>query len=605
MTAIQGPGRSTNFSHKEAGQVQFTETQLAFSFRLMETTTLTGAVEELLATIGSLLYYDTGSVMLLEPKNPDVGHFAAVSGYTDPAEALLRVIKIQDFPLLDQMRRQRKEIYFPEMRDNAQWQPGHQPDREEVRSILLTPLLYDQQSEMIGCLTLKSFTPNAFSAEERNNITLLCNQTASALRNIRLLEETSLRLKEVTILADLSRRLNRTVELEEVFQLVLNQVISILGRSTEKKSLKGAIILRHQPGDILRMVARHNISDRFCSFFNSQPYSAQDFGFAERVLQGEWVEVDDPREILAVVTWPDLAVNFNELLNIPLKIGEEVIGAIITNGTVAEQTTRRLIDAIADLAGAAIHRARLLTQARARAVELIEAHEALNEMDKMRDEFIQNLTHDLRAPLTFIRGYADLMVDEAMGEINEEQREALAVIQERTDAATRMVDELLRVKEVESQPLEEEPVDLVTVCEFAVRSALMSARKAGLDISLTKLSESAVVRGDVDRLNQVFDNLLSNAIKYTPEGGHVWVQIGQQWPKVIVSVSDTGIGIPFEELGNIWNRYYRVRNLSTEYSGTGLGLPNVRRIVEAHNGQIWVQSSNEGTTFTFELPLYR
>jgi signal transduction histidine kinase len=602
---VLDPDTSIKLHQMKTGQVQFTETQLAFSFRLMETTTLPGAVEELLSTISSLVSYDAASVMLFDLKNPGVGHMAAVSGYTDPTEALLRTIQIQDFPLLAQIRRQRKEVYFPEMRDNAQWQPGRQPDPEEVRSILLAPLIYNQQSEMIGCLTLKSFTPNAFSAEERNNITLLCNQTASALRHVRLLEETQQRLREVSILSEMSRKLNHTVELDEVLQLVLEQVMSILEEKQITESLQGAIILRQQPDDVLHLAAGYRVSAELRAFFNNYPFYLQDFSFAEAVLQGNWVEVEDLGEVSATGSWLPPGVTFEQLLNIPLKIREEVIGAIVTNAPIVDPTTRRLVEAIADLAGSAIHRARLLTKARKRAIELIKAHDALNAMDKLRDEFIQNLTHDLRAPLTFIRCYADLMLEGAMGEVNEEQREALEVIQERTDAVTRIVNDLLSVKEMEAQPLQEELVDLVTLTENAVRSAMMAARKAGLDLELVTKSEVAIVRGDAGRLSQIFDNLLSNAIKYTPQGGKILVRLEQQWPKAVISVSDTGIGIPSDELDHIWDRYYRVRSLSKEYQGTGLGLANVRRIIEAHDGHIWAQSSKEGATFTFELPLER
>ncbi|MCB0114356.1 MAG: ATP-binding protein, partial [Caldilineaceae bacterium] len=99
-------------------------------------------------------------------------------------------------------------------------------------------------------------------------------------------------------------------------------------------------------------------------------------------------------------------------------------------------------------------------------------------------------------------------------------------------------------------------------------------------------------------------NLLSNAIKYNRPGGMVHVQIEQHDAKVMISISDTGIGIPDEELDRIWDRYYRARSTVKDYDGTGLGLANVRRIIEAHDGRIWVRSNSQGTTFTFEMPLF-
>ncbi len=587
----------------EQRQRKFAETQLDFSFRLMETNTLTGAVEALFDTIGQFVDYDTGSVMLLDPDNSEVGYFAVVSGYTNPDEARHRRLRMSDYPLLGQIRQERREIYFADVRGDMRWRPGHQPDPHEVRSILMAPLLYNHQAEMIGCLTLKSYRANAFAAEIRSNITLLCNQTAGAVRNIRLLEETRRRLNEVSVLAEISEMLNRTFDLETMLRSVLDQVITILAESEAKWQLQGAIILRQQPGDILRLAIGYNISEEYRTHFNQRPFYAHEGSFERSILQGEWVEIVGAENIKGQIGWEHSDIYLNELLNIPLKVGAEVIGVITANRVVSDPTTRRLLGAISELAGSAIQKTRLLGQARRRAVDLMEAYEALNQMDHMREEFIQNITHDLRAPLTFIRGYSDLMIEGAMGDITDEQREALEVIQERTDVINRLVGDILKVREYESQPLREETLNLLEVARTVVRSALMTARKAGLDITLTNLAQKVMVHGDADRLGQVFDNLLSNAIKYTKPGGHVRVAVENRGQRVVVSVADTGIGIPAEEVDHVWDRYYRVRSTSSEYSGTGLGLGNARRIIEAHGGHIWVQSSKEGTTFTFELPL--
>ncbi|MBX2998119.1 MAG: GAF domain-containing protein [Caldilineaceae bacterium] len=586
----------------ERRQRQAAEVQLAFSFQLMETSSPHQAIDALLATIVQLVDYDAGSVMLLAVDNPHVGYIAAVSGYTHPDEALHRTVNLQAFPHLNQIRNEGKEIYFPEIRGNERWQPGDQPDAQEVRSVLLVPLLYDQQSKMLGCLTLKSYRPNAFSAEERSNITLLCNQTASAIHNIRLMEESHRRLNEVSILTEMSEVLNRTLDLDKVLEIVMDRVMSILVQNTNAQNLQGAIILRQPLHDTLRLALGHNLGEGYQDFFNNRPFSIKDGSFKQSILKDEWVELSDPIQIQELVAEILPGLILDELLNIPLKVGAETIGVITANRIPPDLPTRRLLRAVAQLAGSAIHKTQLLAQARKRAVELMEAHDALNEMDRLRDEFIQNITHDLRAPLTFIRGYTDLMIEGAMGGINQEQYEALEIIQERTDAVSRLVNDILKSKQIESQPLREEPVEVVSIASTSVRSSLMTARLAEVEIFFESRAKEAIVYGDADRLGQVFDNLLSNAIKYNRQGGQVHVQIEQKWPKVVISIADTGIGIPEEEIDRVWNRYYRTQRALYQ-SGTGLGLANVRRIVEAHDGRIWVQSNNHGTIFTFELPL--
>lgn len=588
----------------ERQQRQFAETQLAFSFELMNTTDLARASQLLLTTIGQVVDYDAGSVMLLEPGTSDIGYVAAVSGYTDPEEARYRTLDVTEFPLLDKMRAEQQAVYVPDVREREDWRPGRQPDPEEVRTVLLAPLIYGQQDEVIGCLTLKSYRPRRFSLEARQNIMLLCNQTASALRNLLLFEETRRRLNEVSILSEISERLNRTLELEELLQYVLDRIIEILDPEDEKFPLSGSIILRQSPADTLHMAASHNIDPKALAAFNHRPFYAHEGSFKRCLLQGEWVELTTPEMVQANMVQTDQdMLQYDELLHIPIKVDAEVIGLIAVNRVTQDTNTRRLLGAIADLAGAALQKTQLLHQARSQAVELMAAHETLHEMDRMREEFIQNVTHDLRAPLTFIRGYIELMMEGVLGPVTDEQKEALEIVQDRTDAATQLVSDILDANKIESQPLQEEPVYLETIANIAVRSARVAAQKAGLTINLAIETAENCVLGDAQRLGQVFDNLLSNAIKYSPDGGTIGLQIYQRGAKVFVSIADSGIGIPADELDRIWDRYYRVKNTSSKYSGTGLGLANVRRIVEAHGGRIWVESNPDGTQFTFELPL--
>ena len=190
-----------------------------------------------------------------------------------------------------------------------------------------------------------------------------------------------------------------------------------------------------------------------------------------------------------------------------------------------------------------------------------------------------------------------------MGEINPEQAEALEVIQERTDAVNQQIMNILTIKSVEAQPLQELPIDLHEIAVNVARNARMAARMAGIKIEVVSSQQVVNVQGDGARMEQIFENLLSNAIKYSPDGGKMTISVGIHLGLAQVAIADEGIGIPPEEIENIWNRYYRGAGLSAK--GTGLGLVNVRRIVEAHGGRIWVRSSGQGTTFTFELPLYR
>ncbi|HRJ40607.1 MAG TPA: HAMP domain-containing sensor histidine kinase, partial [Caldilineaceae bacterium] len=316
-----------------------------------------------------------------------------------------------------------------------------------------------------------------------------------------------------------------------------------------------------------------------------------------------WVEISDKEVVVNAIAEQFSRTPPRQLLDIPLRVGTETIGIITVDRAVRDPATRQLLTAMADLAGSAIQKTQALADSRQRAVELMETYERLQVMDRQRDEFIQNITHDLKAPLTFIRGYAELMAESALGEITAEQGEALGIIQERTDAINRLIGDILTLKQVESQPLQQIVFNLDAIARKSARNARMSARLAGLEIAVLSKKKQALVKGDMARMEQVFENLLSNAIKYSPDGGEIRLLVKVEADKIWVSVSDQGIGIAPEEIENIWSRYYRVPGVSA--GGSGLGLANVRRVIEAHGGRISVQSEGKGTTFTFQLPRHQ
>lgn len=594
----------TRLIEQERKQRAFAETMLEFSYKLMGMSDVATAADAFLKMARRVVNYDAGSVMLISADNPNLGYIAATHGYTNAEEALQQVIHIDKYPLLQKIRDKHTPVYLPDLSQTTEWIPGRRPDAGKVQSILLIPLVYGQQERVIGSATFKSYRPNAFSQPARRNIILLGNQTASAMRNLHLFEETNRRLREMSLLAEVSEKLNRTVELPEILQLVLDRMIDIVNQDGQEKLLRGAIILRRPPDDSLHMAIARNFEEKDIQSFNKRPFYTHEGTFKMSVLEGKWVELRGEEAVREAMADPFPTMDMTELLNIPLMAGDDVIGVITMNRVPKDENTRRLLGALADLAGAAIQKAQLLNQARSQARELMEIHEQLQEVDRLREEFIQSITHDLRAPLTFIRGYAELMLEGLLGELTDEQREAIEIIQDRTDTVAKLVTDILDAKQIDLQPLEEQPIYLENVAYRAVRGALMAAQKAGLDVVLDIETEQNCVLGDERRLGQVFDNLLSNAIKYSPNGGIIHVYIYRKGNRVVTSVADTGMGIPVEDLDNIWERYYRVKGSAEHVGGTGLGLANVRRIVEAHGGRVWVESSPEGTTFTFELPLH-
>jgi two-component system OmpR family sensor kinase len=215
-----------------------------------------------------------------------------------------------------------------------------------------------------------------------------------------------------------------------------------------------------------------------------------------------------------------------------------------------------------------------------------------------QQRFIADISHELRTPLTTIRGNVDLM--RRMKSVDEE---SLNAIQAESDRMTRMVGDLLLLAQADAgQTVRRERVELDTLMLEVYRQ--MRPMAEGIDLSISE-EDQAVVMGDIDRLKQLLLNLVDNARKYTPKGGKVTVGLRREAGWAVLTVADTGMGIPTQELPHIFERFYRVdKARSRAAGGAGLGLSIVQWIVQAHGGKIGVQSEpNRGTTFTVRLPL--
>ncbi len=227
------------------------------------------------------------------------------------------------------------------------------------------------------------------------------------------------------------------------------------------------------------------------------------------------------------------------------------------------------------------------------------------EIEEMRDEFFSTISHQLRTPLFSIQGFVRLILDDEVPD-EKTRREFLTIISRQTEQLTQLVNNLLNISRLESGMLEMErkPVQLLDVLQQAVSKLQGIAQ--GKKITLTTDSPASLptITGDRHWLDQVVTNLIGNAIKFTPEGGRVTVGARQSDGEILVEVSDTGIGIPPDSLDRIFTKFYRVPDEAGERpEGTGLGLHIAKKIVEAHGGRIWAESTlGEGSTFRFTLP---
>jgi two-component system, OmpR family, phosphate regulon sensor histidine kinase PhoR len=230
----------------------------------------------------------------------------------------------------------------------------------------------------------------------------------------------------------------------------------------------------------------------------------------------------------------------------------------------------------------------------------------LRRLERVRQDFVANVSHEFKTPLTAIRGFAETLLSGALDDAKNNRR-FLTIIRDHATRLDRLTDDLLKLARIEAGKLELEffPVGLAELIEGCAETTLLKASRKQISIDIQIPPGLSTVRGDASLLREVLQNLLDNAVQYTGSGGRIQVTASSGARESVVSVTDTGIGIPLADQERIFERFYRVDAArSREAGGTGLGLSIAKHIVEAHGGRLWVESEvGRGSQFSFSIPL--
>lgn len=241
--------------------------------------------------------------------------------------------------------------------------------------------------------------------------------------------------------------------------------------------------------------------------------------------------------------------------------------------------------------------------------QLEEAVQAAEIANHAKSDFLASMSHELRTPLNAVIGFSQLLQEQYFGKLNEKQAEYVTDILESGQHLLSLINDILDLAKIEAGKMELE-LSKVIIKDLLGSSLIMIKEKAlvhgiSLDIDTTEDLENLKIMVDERRVKQVMFNLLSNAVKFTPDGGAIRVEGKKEEEEIIISVSDTGIGIAPEEQERVFEEFYQTRNtIKDKTPGTGLGLPVTKSIVKMHGGRIWVESEgpDKGSRFTFTLP---
>lgn len=309
------------------------------------------------------------------------------------------------------------------------------------------------------------------------------------------------------------------------------------------------------------------------------------------------------RPVIEVVRNSDLLGLIRRALN-----GEEGLQTDIAMGIVQQRTfsiTATPVQALeSSVAGYSV--APTAPEKPSGAVVVLHDVTELRRLERVRQDFVANVSHEFKTPLTAIQGFAETLLAGAM-EDSRTNRRFLEIIRDHAMRLARLTNDLLKLARIEAGKLEVEffPVQLMEVIERSAETTLLKASRKQIALEVEVPPEMPMVRGDASLLREVLQNLVDNAIQYTPEGGSIHVSVVAGVREAVVCVADTGIGIPLADQERIFERFYRVDAArSREAGGTGLGLSITKHIVEAHGGRLWVESEvGHGSRFFFSVPL--
>ncbi len=484
------------------------------------------------------------------------------------------------------------------------------PDRILTRAELAVPILIG--GKLLGVLDIQSPVENAFDNNDVRVMKTVADQIAIAMQNARLYEEARHQLRQrekqenmLRIQRDLLVKVSLEKSLEDTLQTAVQTIASELHASRVTISFVSWEDQTIQP--IMSSSALESLSSR------------------PLAMDGDicsWVVRNSQPVLLPSASAPPgltLQDGQNGVICVPLSLNGRVIGIIQVEGNAPGafgQDDLRLLVTLANSLLILIERARLFeevenarTELEKRATALEEANQNLRELDRLKSQFLANMSHELRTPLNSIIGFSEVLIDQLNGPLNDEQTEFVQDILESGQHLLNLINDLLDFSKIEAGRLWLEPstfqVDsLFNELRMTV-SALVDKKSQVLVFLLEGEEEDFILTVDHLRMKQVFINLLSNAIKFTPEGGTITVSCRKVEPGwMLFSVSDTGIGIRAEDHELIFEEFRQVDgSLTREVSGTGLGLAISKRIVEMHNGRIWVESSlGRGATFFIFIP---
>ncbi|MCQ3938606.1 MAG: hypothetical protein DPW18_16390 [Chloroflexi bacterium] len=483
------------------------------------------------------------------------------------------------------------------------------PDTTKDANWLSNPLLPDTLAEMavpivtgdtlLGVLDIQHNIPNGLNADDLEAVRSIANQIAVALQNIASTEHVAKRANQLETVATVSTASSAVLNPDKLLQTVVDL-------TKERFNLYHAhIYLANESWDTLLLAAgAGEVGRQMTSTGHAIQMDAQRSLVARAYRERNAVIVNDVHDDEGFLPNPLLPHTHAEMAA-PMIAGGKVLGVFDVQSEQAgyfKEEDALIFNTLAAQVAVALQNARLYQEQAATLTQL-------RELDRLKSSFLANMSHELRTPLNSILGFTDVMLEGLDGALTPYMQNDLTLIRKNGQHLLHLINDVLDMAKIESGTLSLniEKFNLQEVVEEAVSIAQPLAGEKALEIVIEAESGHEVeVNADRIRLRQVLINIVNNAVKFT-EKGRISVRAVREANNVLITVKDTGIGIPPSHLESIFQEFTQVDSSTTRRAGgTGLGLPISRRLIQMHGGRLWAESAGvngEGSTFYIFLPI--
>lgn len=563
---------------------------------LTSTLDLDALLQQIVASAVSLLNSEAGSLLLIDAETGEY-IFTVTTGPVAP-DLIGRRLPAGEGAAGAAVLTGRPAIINDAQADPRWYQGADQTTGFVTRSVLAAPLR--SKDHTLGALEIINKRDGSpFNEEDQDLVMAFASQAAVSIENARLYTQTdqalAARVDELTMIQRIDRELNAALDIDRVLSITLDWALRQTGAEA------GAVGIVVPEG--VQLIAMQGYPDGAADYRQKPiPTHAGIIGRVVRTGQASLVtDVWQDPDYLALR--PDTAAQ----LTLPIRSEEATIGVIALESPDAgcfSQEHVQFMTRLADHASVAVTNARLYSEVQA--------------ANLAKSEFVSFVSHELKTPMTSIKGYADLLAQGAVGPVTDMQANFLNTIRSNVDRMATLVSDLADISRIEAgrMRLEMATIPFQAVIDEVVRSTANQIASKGQTLVQAIEPNLPAIWGDQVRLVQVLTNLVSNANKYTPSGGTITLRVEQSnnlWdpegaPRVLhVSVRDTGIGISPEDQQRIFTKFFRAEDRAVrEIPGTGLGLNIFKNLVELQGGKAWFESQlGQGSTFHFTVPVAR